>query len=320
MPIIFDDTNLGAAFGKPDLERIGVFIDDGHLSVKYAAQGANYFKGKNMYPGGRKLKNGTTHGYFDTEFRRIYEGEGVNWQKKKEKGGKPQKTLIFAPVGPAKLHSTPNDYFGCFTKGAEYFSGVEKPKPKYVHEKGNFTTRPGKKGGFGYADICLSKYPEHVPDPYTPKPKKEKKDKTGKKGPSPPLILKIQPKPYFDPNPFVDPSGKIGPTYVKPKEKIIPFRSNCWMPNGPSKWQGGMHAGCFSPFPEWIAPKKDKKQPKRRKQAPEVFVFYPQSMALKTMYTTPIIPKHMDINICQDNYHTYEATYVKHLLDNNIVL
>lgn len=32
---------------------------------------------------GRKSKCGTQHGYFDDTFRRLFEGEGINWKKPK---------------------------------------------------------------------------------------------------------------------------------------------------------------------------------------------------------------------------------------------
>lgn len=65
------------------------------------------------------------------------------------------------PVGATKKHATPGDNFGTFTGFMEHFSGKPKPQPPYKHQPPNMLTSPGKKGGPGYTDICLSKYPEH---------------------------------------------------------------------------------------------------------------------------------------------------------------
>lgn len=52
-----------------------------------------------------------------------------------------------------------------------------------------------------------------------------------------PMLTMHFPQPYFEKNPYLDPKGKIGPTYVKPKEKEIPFRfPGYFAPTGPSKW------------------------------------------------------------------------------------
>lgn len=65
------------------------------------------------------------------------------------------------PAGYPKKHATPGDHHGTFGGWIECFSGKARPKPKYVKPKPNLLTSPGKKGGPGYANICLSKYPEH---------------------------------------------------------------------------------------------------------------------------------------------------------------
>lgn len=78
---------------------------------------------------------------------------------------KPLKNISQRPMMPAgypKRHATPGDHHGTFGGLVEYFSGKAKPKPRYVKPKPNFLTSPGKKGGPGYPNICLSKYPEHT--------------------------------------------------------------------------------------------------------------------------------------------------------------
>lgn len=65
------------------------------------------------------------------------------------------------PAGYPKKHATPGDHFGTFAGIVEHFSGKPKSKPPYKRAKPNLLTSPGKKGGPGYVNICLSKYPEH---------------------------------------------------------------------------------------------------------------------------------------------------------------
>lgn len=65
------------------------------------------------------------------------------------------------PPGCPKQHATPGDYFGTFSGKIEQFSGKPRPARPYQRPKPNLLTSPGKKGGPGYAGICLSKYPEH---------------------------------------------------------------------------------------------------------------------------------------------------------------
>lgn len=64
------------------------------------------------------------------------------------------------PIG-FKKHATPGDYYGCFSGNIEAFSNKRKPRPPHKPELRNCITGPGKKGGPGYADIGLDKYPEH---------------------------------------------------------------------------------------------------------------------------------------------------------------
>lgn len=146
------------------------------------------------------------------------------------------------------------------------------------------------------------------------------------------------PQSYFDKNPFLDLKGKVGPTYVRPKEKAKPFRSPGFiLPVGPSKWvnayiiyvitsyffskitnvllqQGGMHDGCFEKFPPH---KKDKYVPKHVALRPRFFgekkVFFPQSYSSKTMNTCSVLYGNVDLTVNIQNYKTYEPTYIRHL-------
>lgn len=66
------------------------------------------------------------------------------------------------PPGGNKLHSTPGDYYGTFSGNVAAFSAPLKPRPPYKKQLPNFLIGATKMGGCGYADIGLSKYPEHM--------------------------------------------------------------------------------------------------------------------------------------------------------------
>lgn len=65
------------------------------------------------------------------------------------------------PPGGSKRHACPGDYHGTFSGNITAFGNQRRPKPPYKKQLPNCLTNPGKKGGPGYAGICLSKYPEH---------------------------------------------------------------------------------------------------------------------------------------------------------------
>ncbi|GJQ76839.1 hypothetical protein Trydic_g15046 [Trypoxylus dichotomus] len=298
--------DVGKKYGKPDIERIGIFIEAPYLIGRgYVSpfEKPAYFKGLNMLSEGRKTKCGTQHGYFDTQFKRLFEGERA-MSKKPKAIAKP--TIPFMPTGPSKWIATPGDYYGCFSGIIEHFSNVRRPVPKYKTLPSNFMTNPVKMGGCGYADICLSKYPTHLPDPY--KPKGRKKEKDAKLGP--PMITCHYPQAYFHHNPYVDPSGNIGPTYIRPRESRTEI-GEIFLPTGPSKKPGGCHAGCFSLFPTW----KPERPKKKKRKGVVINYFYPQSMALKSMNTVSTLQRSMDFRINATNNTTYEPTFTKHLLD-----
>lgn len=79
--------------------------------------------------------------------------------------GKNVSGVPFIPAGITKWHSTPGDHYGTFGGVIEAFGtgrDLKKKRQPYVKQKPNCLTGPGKKGGTGYANICFSKYPEHL--------------------------------------------------------------------------------------------------------------------------------------------------------------
>lgn len=78
------------------------------------------------------------------------------------------------PTSPAKKHSTPGDWHGCFEK-ISYFSPEvrEHKRRKAKPLPPNVKIKPNPLGGPGYVDICLSPYPSYSHEPYDlPKPRR----------------------------------------------------------------------------------------------------------------------------------------------------
>lgn len=73
------------------------------------------------------------------------------------------------PPSPAKKHSTPGDYHGCFEK-VTYFGTApeERKKGGRRPELPNVKIKPNPLGGPGYANICLNPFPSYSYDPYDP--------------------------------------------------------------------------------------------------------------------------------------------------------
>ncbi|XP_069684655.1 cilia-and flagella-associated protein 96-like isoform X2 [Periplaneta americana] len=166
------DSDIGRHFGKRDLERLGLFVEMGYMNGKgyvspFTAQKDVRVKGRQLYPGYPKSKCGTQDGYFDDKFSRIFEKEAytnmfkLQMKAALESAKKNTSKSAFVVPGPSKQHSSPGDYFGTFGGKVEAFSPELKRKPTYVKQAPNIQTNPGKKGDSGYADITLSKYPEH---------------------------------------------------------------------------------------------------------------------------------------------------------------
>ncbi|KAJ8982387.1 hypothetical protein NQ317_009642 [Molorchus minor] len=130
-----------------------------------------------------------------------------------------------------------------------------------------------------------------------------------------PMRTTHHPQPYFDNNPYPNPPNiKPGPTYVKPKETGPgPLPPGIIVPIGKHKLPG---AECFDTFPEYKANKYvttyDLIKPRKNTGG----IFYPQSMAQKSLNTTHMISDKMhNFKVNRTNYTTYEPKYIKYLVD-----
>ncbi|KAJ3662672.1 hypothetical protein Zmor_007010 [Zophobas morio] len=298
---------LGQKFGRSDIERIGLFSEMAYISAKTFAKKKTQKEPRNMYCGGRKMKDGTQYGYFEPVFQRIFSKEAL-----KGRGRKPVPPKFknvsqrpFLPPAGFKQHSCPGDYYGTFGGRIEAFGNKRRPKPVQKSTGKNILGNPGKLGGPGYADICLSRYPEHKAERYGLKPKYKEYGKIVGR----PMVPVHFPQPCFDKNPFAEPEGiKTGPTYVKPKTKEIPPRPPGYiLPTGPGKSQGGCHDGCFNKFPEHISDRK-----KEVKKAPEK-VFLPNPVSLKSYYNTSTLFQNVDIKLNETNYKEFQPVFNKYI-------
>ncbi|CAH2003899.1 unnamed protein product [Acanthoscelides obtectus] len=196
---------LGNQFGKPDMERLGLFSEMPYMNGKgYVSPfpKPKLEKGLNLMGPGPKVKTGKQDCYFDKDpFKRIFEGEAI-----KGRGRKPpplkyknvSQTPFMPPAGP-KFHSTPGDYYGCFSGNIEAFSNKRRPKPAFKGGKGrNFVIGADKMGGCGYADIGINPYPEHAVNRYGTRAKYKEYGRTL----NGPFVSSHYPSAYFGPDPF----------------------------------------------------------------------------------------------------------------------
>uniref|UniRef100_A0A6P7F6E4 Cilia-and flagella-associated protein 96 n=1 Tax=Diabrotica virgifera virgifera TaxID=50390 RepID=A0A6P7F6E4_DIAVI len=308
------DKTLGAKFGRPDLERAGLFSEMPYMhGVKYPWPKPNYVKGKNFIADSLKIKTGRADCYFEKDFKRIFTGEAIKGRGRKPKPprGKNIHSRDFIPSGPAKKHATPGDYYGTFEK-VSHFSPLLKKKISPKADLGrNFLTSPGKKGGYGYTNICLNPFPTYSHNKYDVKPKyKEYGRVLGG-----PMVTSHYPAALFEKNPYPDPPNvRPGKVYIKPKEKPFPIRPPGYItPTGPGKTLGGCKCGGFSKFPEYRPNKYftiwDLNKPSKHKGT----AWFPQSIAEKTFYTVSVITENVRFRVNERTLNTIQPTYTKYL-------
>lgn len=323
MPEMFSVAAYATKFIKHDMERLGLFAEMPYMNGKgYVSPfpKPRAFKGRGIFCGGAKTKCGTIDGYFDNEFRRIYVGEAIKRPLRRDQIVKKKKPigpgggLPFRPSGCTKSHACPGDFFGTFGGRVDAFSREMRPQPKSIREPPNCITNPAKRGGPGYAGICLSKYPLHEKDPYRLKlkPKQYGRNLAG------PLVLGHCTNAYFQQNPYLE--EKKGRVYVCPKQKPPTIIGDGkWIPTGPAKWQGGCHAGAFSRYPEHLTDRNRAREAKeraaRRRKKDDVGPgFFPQSMATKSLFTCSVLMHNTDMRVNATNLKVYEPQYTKRLL------
>ncbi|XP_052018005.1 UPF0602 protein C4orf47 homolog [Apodemus sylvaticus] len=246
--------------GKTDMERIGLFSEMEYITVgdKYVSPFNRPFneaasKNRQMLPGGTKEMSNLQAGYFDSQFTRIFEGEGyvnLNQVRRRYMMAEAKKNLgkAFIPSSGEKKPSGLGSYYGTIGGPVPFFSAQLKPKDKYQPPGKNLYTNPGKKGtGYGYANVTIGRQLSHSSDLYDAAKQNYKKESEEHhrllKGS--PFKLNLHPKDYFDTNPYFL-EHPLPPIRREEKKEPSP---KPFKPSSPGKKAGGMKAGTFDPYP-----------------------------------------------------------------------
>jgi len=222
--------------------------------------------------GEMKSRAANQDGYFDKEFRRVFEKEGPGRQSLSlggEKTGKKKDGRVkleqppYIPPAPGKLHSGAGDYYGTFHGTWTHWDPTQKPQGPLIFQPTNFLTRPGKKGtGYGYIDVGFNKYPEYKSTPYQPAATLANMVK-GKLGggrvkiSDSPFYSQIHEQDLFDNNDcYRPPKRPVKPPKANKKPLgYVPFKQDGpFIPSNPGKKDGGCRAGGFAKWPSY-APK-----------------------------------------------------------------
>lgn len=281
-------------YDKYDLDRLGLFSEMPYLRpelIKKKRRVASYRKP--IICSGPKTKSGTQDGYFDHTFKRLFIGDGRPVKAHTRNNIKKP----FVPTGPGKKHSSPGDFFGCFSKKIQYFSSQCKQDKQDNHPNRYFIVNPGKKGGPGYVDITISKYPGHLRMSYIIK----KVPKVIFK----PFYLGSRKK-YFDSNPFKYSDSK-NLRYNPVKETKTKFTGRIFLPAGPYR----KNYGYFNPWPTHMP---DPYLPEKKTKIYSISdkPFRPTHIMPKTMYTNATLYTYTN-KINQKNWNTIVPEYLKYL-------
>uniref|UniRef100_UPI00358FCA72 cilia-and flagella-associated protein 96-like n=1 Tax=Myxine glutinosa TaxID=7769 RepID=UPI00358FCA72 len=164
---------------KSDMSKIGLFSELGYVTVgdKYVACFGRPLiesrgKSKQMMTNCSKMRSGLQDGYFDRQFKRIFEGDTyvdqVRLSKQRiEEAKKNIITQAFFPPAPAKNLCGSGNYFGTLQGPIPALSPLLKPTKPLKPQGKNFYTSPSKKGtGYGYPLVSIGKDYSYVSSPY----------------------------------------------------------------------------------------------------------------------------------------------------------
>ncbi|KYN12214.1 UPF0602 protein C4orf47 like protein [Trachymyrmex cornetzi] len=257
---------------------------------------------------GSQILSGPRIQLFKKKYERIFEGEALteSWRDEARQRIIDEKRKIgghMLPTSPSKKHSTPGDWYGCFSKSS-YFSLLSKEKErKKTPFLPNMKIKPNPLGGPGYANICLNPYPSYSHEPYD-----RIERVVGKKMVSEGRFLTTSaPLDYFPPNPYKD--EEPGPTYIRPVEIARKTLGTARFYVPFPKKPGGSHDGCFSKFPEYTSDPYVKAKDKAAVQPK----FISGGPFLRSKYTNSIIEQITKISCNARNYPEYrERAYPMH--------
>ncbi|XP_058252854.1 UPF0602 protein C4orf47 homolog isoform X2 [Hemibagrus wyckioides] len=164
---------------KSDMERVGLFKEMGYVSIGdkykpliYRPFNEAAYKNKQMLVSGPKKKSALQAGYFDTQFKRIFENEALTdlikiRRQHQIQQAKKNLAKAFLPSSGEKKFSGVGSYYGTLGGPVKAMSSLEIPKKAYKSPGKNIYTSPAKKGsGYGFPDVTLSKLELYSSDPY----------------------------------------------------------------------------------------------------------------------------------------------------------
>ncbi|KAG9272600.1 hypothetical protein AMEX_G13614 [Astyanax mexicanus] len=273
--------------GKSDMERVGLFKEMGYISIGdkytpflYRAFNESAHKNKQMLVGGSKKKSGLQTGYFDAQFKRIFEKEALTDLIKIQRQYKLEQTKrnlgkAFLPSSGEKKRSGIGSYYGTLGGSIQAMSPLKIPKQPYKSPGKNMYTSPPKKGsGYGYPGVTLGKLDLYSSDPYDRAKDIVKRELIAHKSmlKGGPFRLNLHPKECFDANPY-KPDKPLPPSKKTEDKKThfgVPFK-----PSSPSKKIGGMKAGTFDLYPTHSVDPYIPRKPKTAALNKELKIFHP---------------------------------------------
>ncbi|XP_012684706.1 UPF0602 protein C4orf47 homolog [Clupea harengus] len=301
--------------GKSDMERVGLFQEMGYVSIGdtytpfgYRPCNESAYKNKQMQTSVPKRKSGLQSGFFDTQFKRIFEREALSDPVKQNRQYRIQQSKknigkTFLPSNGEKKPSGVGSYYGTISGPMEAMSAQRVPREPYKSSGKNLYTSPSQKGsGYGYPNVTLSKLDPYSPDPYDRVKELFKREmtnhKTKLKGGQ--FRLNLHPKDYFDNNPFkidkpLPPSKRMD---ERKHHFAVPFK-----PSSPSKTIGGMKAGTFDTYPRHSADTYITQKPKTLTTNKEGKIFRPTA-GLKSTPVKSIITVNVNKMVNATNYNT----------------
>ncbi|XP_016147459.1 cilia-and flagella-associated protein 96 isoform X3 [Sinocyclocheilus grahami] len=299
--------------GKSDMERIGIFKELGYISIGdkytpfiYRPFNDSAYKNKQMLSGPGKSKSALQVGYFDTQFKRIFEREALTDPVKIERQYRIQQTKrnigkAFLPSNGEKKTCGVGSYYGTFGGPIQAMSALQNPRKPNKSPGKNIYSNPPKKGsGYGYPDVTLSKMVSHSSDPYDRAKEMLKREimahKSMLKGGA--FRLNLHPVECFDSNPYKFDKPLPPPKKTEEKKHItVPFK-----PSSPSKKTGGMKAGAFDSYPIYSAEPYGSKKTKSAMMNKEVKIFHP-SPGPKSTPVKSIISLNVNKAVNSTNYN-----------------
>ncbi|KAI8818607.1 uncharacterized protein EV422DRAFT_559569 [Fimicolochytrium jonesii] len=182
-------TELGSKFGRPDLDRIGIFseapyisIGDRYISNKNGSSLSERNKGKQFLTNPGKRGHDTKDVYFVKDSIRLFENESytdpVSLRRRWRIQAK-EKNIVPNPFRPSNVPPTPSgkgSFYGTFAQQWPIERKNEGSIPSFtatresargLPPKKNFLTNPPKKGtGYGYPNVTIGTAHEYIGDAY----------------------------------------------------------------------------------------------------------------------------------------------------------